>query len=140
MAGIAGKLASFLGGSPIFSSIFVYGSIFVVVALAGTYFYMDHRIETLKVEKASLEVDVREQKLNVKECKARVAEINRSIDRMSEDSEQKKEIIDMLSEHLGTLSDLSQDRIGDIRDEDTPETCEDAFEFIRDNLEKVKWK
>lgn len=94
----------------------------------------ERRIDELEVQVMQLENTVEKKEIQLEACKDRITIINDRVEDLSQDSQSRNKVIEILADNIGTLRELSNERIDDIRDAPTPESCAAAMEFLREGL------
>lgn len=141
IGGLLGTVGSIFGRGRLFGGMIV----LVTIGLAGyigTLKYeiwsQGNTIEQQQVTIGQLENSVAFEKGEVKACKARIDETNKRITDLKDSTVSRDKIIDSLAENINTFRELSDARIKNIEDAPTPQSCEEAMEFLRNGLGERK--
>lgn len=126
--GLLKMLSGFLGGSPIFSGIFLA----IFLSMAGLLAYQTQvAIPALKVEVQKEANRAIKFETQLDGCKDKIELINDRIDDLALDREDRDKLIGTLNDSLASMREFSNDRIKDILDAPTPENCADAMTLLR---------
>ena len=134
LAGFAGK---FFGGNTGTAGL----TLVALIALGGYIGWLKIDNGMLKNKVESLQNDVREQQLlvetergNVRTCQARVDVNNQRIEDLKDATKNNQKVIDMLGENIDAFREASNARIENLRDAPTPQSCEEAMQFLREGV------
>lgn len=94
----------------------------------------------------SLEARLETREAAFKQCKegndklsAAIDERNRQIEAWRDITEQHEKDIKELEKQLAEERERANARVKDILDDPTPQTCEEAIQYLRDGVEDIKW-
>lgn len=137
MLGILGTVTSFLGKSQLATGAML-AAMLGMAGYIGLLKFEDWRnerkIADLETQVMQLENRVEKKELEVQSCKNQVSLMNDRLEDLSQDSQARNKVIEILADNIGTFRELSNERIGDIRNAPTPESCAAAMDFLRKGL------
>lgn len=119
----------------------MWGIIAVVIAVGGyigvlkiSNNNLQNKVDSLRVELATAQLDVEREKGNVRTCQARVEGANERLDDLKSVNDERSRIIDMLGENIDTFREASDARIDNLRDAVVGKSCEEAMQFLREGI------
>ena len=134
LAGFAGK---FFGGNTATAGL----TLVAVIAMAGYVGFLKidngllkNKVESLRNDVRELQLDVEREKGNLRACNARIEISNERIDDLKEASDNNQKVIDMLGDNIVAFKEASDARIENLRDAPTPQSCEEAMQFLREGV------
>lgn len=134
LAGFAGK---FFGGNTGTAGL----TLVALIAMGGYIGWLkidngmlENKVGKLQNDVRELQLDVEREKGNLRACQARVDANNERIEDLKEASKNSQKVIDMLGENIDSFREASEARIDNLRNAPTPESCEEAMQFLRDGI------
>jgi uncharacterized protein YoxC len=123
-------------------------TLFVVATTLGIMlWYKDAKINSLEKKVSALQTQVDEKTSQVNLCQNNNARLQAAIKDMAEDinkiSEDAKTILDSFSSfRLEVDRDFANQerRIKELRNLQTPRSCEESIDLLRKRIEEIKWK
>lgn len=90
--------------------------------------------KALEIRNATLSLDLAHAKSELRVCGEQIDRQNSEIDRIREDAERDRELIDKFNDQLNYISEMQGKEIERLKNTPAPQTCEEAAEFMSENL------